>query len=297
MASLKSIFDFYENSVKEADEKGFSELYKRATERFFKEVEDKESLNYNGCIPLTVIDVEYRNGYYIFGMGSNSVVHFHIKECPGWKFGIWWGEPTLNDKEEITKLGGQVFFQYEDEIDKFKPAASDFCFNLYYYPNNCDQMSEWPTIKSINYVRKYPIHAWAKHYCGYDYNYEYIPTIRIFWEYAKYRFRKTKDKIIFNYLDRSVIRYIEKHIIPTIYEGEAFIHDCGEYCSPRYDIQCKVPDDTPDEDVGCFGLDDKGLDKLLKRNQKIAKRLAFKYYFNPVHNDITFYRGKDFPKE
>ena len=76
---LEVLKDLYDDSVKEADASGLSEIYKANTEALFKE------------LPYSIEDIEYLDGYFIFGFGTNSVVHFHIKECPGWKFGIWWG--------------------------------------------------------------------------------------------------------------------------------------------------------------------------------------------------------------
>lgn len=74
---LEALKDFYEDSVKKADASGSSEVYKANTEALFKE------LHYS------IEDIEYLDGYFLFGFGTNSVIHFHIKECPGWKFGIW----------------------------------------------------------------------------------------------------------------------------------------------------------------------------------------------------------------
>ena len=76
---LEALKDFYEESVKEADANRSPEIHKANTEALFKE------------LPYSIEDIEYLDGYFIFGFGTNSVVHFHIKECPGWKFGIWWG--------------------------------------------------------------------------------------------------------------------------------------------------------------------------------------------------------------
>ena len=74
----------------------------------------------NNLIPT---DIEFGNGYFIFEMGDDSVVHFHVKGCKGWKFGMW-----INTGNEDNII--QYFAQYEDNIDKFKPSRSSFCENV-----------------------------------------------------------------------------------------------------------------------------------------------------------------------
>ena len=71
------ILKMYENQVKEADKSGDPEKLKRCADLFFKCV-NAEMEDY----PVTFEDIEYLDGYYIFGYGTNTIVHFHIKECP-----------------------------------------------------------------------------------------------------------------------------------------------------------------------------------------------------------------------
>lgn len=78
----------------------------------------KDILKYLEAHGLHPVDVQYGNGYFIFEHGKDMVIHFHIKECKGWKFGIWW---NLDGKKNFD-----FFTQFEQTIDKFKPAASLF---------------------------------------------------------------------------------------------------------------------------------------------------------------------------
>lgn len=76
----------------------------------FKELRDEN---------LIPTDISFGNGYFIFAMGEDSVVHFHIKGAKGWLFGMW--IDTSSEEDAI-----QFFAQYEETIDKFKPSRSTF---------------------------------------------------------------------------------------------------------------------------------------------------------------------------
>lgn len=53
----------------------------------------------------------FRDGYFVFYFGGNSVCHFGLKELPDWTFGIW-----------LTEKYPQFFGEHNDLIDKFKPS-------------------------------------------------------------------------------------------------------------------------------------------------------------------------------
>ena len=128
---FESIVELYTESVKKADVVGLSEVYKQATEIVFEGLKERFPFG------LNITDVEYLDGYFIFGHGTNSVVHFHIEETPGWKYGIWWSPISKNTKEGeeddenaeyyTDRVHCSIFAQYEEEIDKFKPSASMVC--------------------------------------------------------------------------------------------------------------------------------------------------------------------------
>jgi hypothetical protein len=68
---------------------------------------------------LHVKDVTWLTGYFVFELGEDSVVHFHIKELKGWKFSVWFNEGF-----------SELFWQYDKDIDKFKPSASYFAHKI-----------------------------------------------------------------------------------------------------------------------------------------------------------------------
>ncbi len=74
---------------------------------------------------LTIVDETWCNGYFIFEFGEDSVIHFKVKEVKGWLFGIW-----FNREYDGEEPKDQLFWQYERDIDKFKPSASVFLIEI-----------------------------------------------------------------------------------------------------------------------------------------------------------------------
>lgn len=122
---MQALFEMYDAQVAEHDKAGYAQKFKDCTDLFFKDV--GEHWHFEEA-PIHFTDVEYLDGYFLFGMGTNSVIHFHVAECPGWKFAIWWETPEDKDDDDI--ITGQFFTQYEETIDKFKPSRSDMCIKI-----------------------------------------------------------------------------------------------------------------------------------------------------------------------
>lgn len=105
-----------------------------------------EALEANGFHPT---DIEFGNGYFIFEHGKDMVVHFHLKECKGWKFGIWW---NIEGEKEFD-----FFAQYERDIDKFKPSASTLKLDR-------EPLDDWNmkyVVQICRFIKKHPYRAWA----------------------------------------------------------------------------------------------------------------------------------------
>jgi hypothetical protein len=65
-----------------------------------------------------VININIGNSYYLFDLGEEAVVHFKIKKCKRWLFGLWIVDIGNNN----TRLS--LFGEHEDYIDKFKPTQT-----------------------------------------------------------------------------------------------------------------------------------------------------------------------------
>ena len=75
-----------------------------------------------------IVDSRWVNSYFIFETGEDSIVHFKVKQCNGWLFGVWFinGNDDTPDKRRF-----ELFGQPENCIDKFKPSRSYFLYTSY----------------------------------------------------------------------------------------------------------------------------------------------------------------------
>lgn len=274
---FKFMLDFYNESVKDADSIGMADVFKKTTEDLFALL--KTDYKTWGGGELTITDVEYLDGYYIFGFGTNSVVHFHIKETPGWKYGIWW-EPIEtkesteeNPSYETDILRCQIFTQYEEEIDKFKPSASrissEFIVSLGHpIRANVDEI-----VRNIKFIHDEPYLAFYREMHWTNYNFKHVSrkeAKRYFFKNKNETVRMEKIKII---NDKQMLKTAYTILNPLIDVGDCYIIDRGECWSPRYEIVMRnVLDD--ELDTGWYGLYD--VLGELNFNAKFAKKLIDK---------------------
>lgn len=227
---------------------------KRWTKQIIKHLEA------NGFHP---VDVQYGNGYFVFEHGRDMVVHFHVKECKGWKFGIWWNV----DGEKAFDF----FTQYERDIDKFKPSASTLV-------KETIPLEDWDLkylVEMCRFIKKHPYRAWALDQSYASDIWEWGTLDGCLKEYWKrwwidsVRYPRVHEKLTREYLKivRSVttICLVNPKIIDSNEDGWA--------CSPRFHIVC---DDAMSEELqpGHYAIDfEKELNGwLLKKIKKYNKK-------------------------
>ena len=289
---LDGIREIYDESVREADKQGYADAYKKCAELFCENVNKEYALKEN---PVHFSDIEYLDGYFIFGHGTNSVVHFHVDECQGWKFGIWWNKRE-GDNDAFT---GEFFAQFEETIDKFKPSRSEICGSI--QVNIDSSMSYSCRVgELIRFIRDEPYLAFCRDYNGWDYNTKYHSREEAEAEYRKYReYRENKVKYT-SMMDEKILQYVTDRVLPVFHNAE--IIDRGSSWSPRYDVVAPFSDNT--DIVGEPGLYDwfdkedeegqeilAGYKALLDEAQGYADKYEF-FYFRPIHNLIMFYEDK-----
>lgn len=298
---LEAISNMYKEIVAEQDAKGFAEVYAKATPALFKAMKKDAGLD------LHFEDVEYLDGYFIFGYGTNSVVHFHVKEAPGWLFGIWWSpiptketENEEEDKQEYRKdkIHCQVFFQFEKEIDKFKPTAStfsrEFDFNL--EKGEAETLALFDLQKDIAFLVKEPYLAFYREMHWIDFNHEYVSREKA----KRYWDRHWKEKEKRRQLDllnaREMYGFYQSLIKDFVETGDAFIYDRGESIDPRYEVVIRnIKLDNGEylgEENGFYYLFDvcddgtKEDEKLYKRKvRECAKRYRSRFYYDNPFSD------------
>lgn len=209
---------------------------RRWTKKALKHLED------NGLHPT---DVQYGDGYFIFPHGKDMIVHFHIKECKGWRFGIWW---NIEGEVEFD-----FFAQYERDIDKFKPAASTLVIERV-------TLADWSLdeiVTMCRFIKRHPYRAWMAdtRYRGKIWNWEllngcFVKYWKAWWELSvadPWVHKKAYKKYL-----KLVQRIVDSCLVnPRIKDN----NEGGWRCSPRYEVVCDgfINDDV--EKSGTYSID------------------------------------------
>lgn len=292
-AALAQIFH---KQVKKYDKSRCADRLKQCTEALF------ESVNHNYELedqPVTITDIEYRDGYFIFGMGTNSVVHFRIEECPGWLFAVWWDVPDKKDpKDRIT---GTFFCQFEATIDKFKPSRSEITAKVTVaFPEGANQYCEcWEVSKAIRFIRDEPYLAFCRDYNGWDYNEEYHTREEAEAKYHKWKTYHDSETAWTSQMNERVLSFVREKVIPHLVFRNATIKDRGECWSPRFEVVAPFEDnkDIVDEPgyYRWFADDDQDGQKiceefhqLIQECSAIGDEKEF-FWFAPLDDSIACY--------
>jgi len=237
---FKTLRDIYKDGVDKENGYGYSNVYKRATKRFLDEV--SEYCNEYGHFNINIVDLVYEDGYFICGMGKNSVVKFRVKEVPGFLFGIWWDhdEGVKYDKTKDGKISGKLFAQYEDDIDKFKPSRSKFLveFEVRWIGGKSILFTEnaYDAYRMIRFMVEEPDLSWARHHFGWNYNWEYHTREEAEEEKKKYIEFKEREEIVTAELNERCVSAVRNALSDEIEAGVTKILDSGDHCNPRYEI-------------------------------------------------------------
>lgn len=293
---LEAIKKIYDKGVKEGNKKGFADKFKLAMKTFEKTI--KKDIN------VTFDKVEYLDGYFIFGMGNNSVVHFKLKETPGWKYGIWWDIPEkYYDKESKKRVlpdyvKGAFFAQYEENIDKFKPSASTISCDFTLVPGESHSYL-FEISRNIKFIMNEPYLAFCRDACYNDYNHEYLSRRKAKKIYKNWRKEKETKVKWTKVLDNKFINFVKKMFNEEFKNGNILIVDTGENCSPRYEL-CAKHSYYSDLEERCYDLftdDDKEMenkwDKKIDKFEKIAENHKA-YWFRPFNKVLCVVSDKKF---
>ena len=219
------------------------------------------------------VDVQYGNGYFIFEHGKDMVIHFHIKELKGWKFGIWWnldGEKTFD-----------FFTQYERDIDKFKPSASALVVE-----DAC--LEDWrlkDIVQICKFIKKHPYRAWA---IDQTWGRDIWEWDTIEWAFKDYWLRWWRDSVryprVHEKMTKRYLKLVTSICNICLVDYEIIDGNTGGWISsPRFHIVC---DDAAGEELEMgkhYWLDFKQelpdwlLKKIARYNKKM-KKLGEKYW-------------------
>lgn len=225
----------------------FAAIYKEAAEVFFNSLATEAD---SWSRTITVEDVEYLNGYFIFDFGENTVVHFHIKETPGWKYGIWFNLVRKNSTNRKyaryykDRFECRVFAQYEEEINKFKPSRSTICETIPLSIINgkveiaaMDKLMDFEG--QVDFIHSEPYLAFYRDMHSADFNQKHITKAKAKAYFEKYFEEKRARQAVRKQNDEEILAFYKDLLKDDVAAGNCFIWDCEECCSPRYDIVMK----------------------------------------------------------
>ena len=233
---------------------------RKLVESLFKQIEN--DLGYH------IIDTQYGNCYFIVeSKEPDTICHFHIKELPGYLFGIWnicrydtiqyEVENNLSlwsDNLHISSKSQLIFFtQYEKEIDKFKPSRSGMVTGLkrITYKKNNKLAIEWDIDELelvLSYMKKHKYKAYVNIYNENKFVYKEYSSFKCFRSYYKHKWNRFTTNIK-NNLKLKIQIYKSKKLVRRLKDVYYYILNYRENCYPRIHIIVRR---KPDIDIDTF---------------------------------------------
>ena len=233
---------------------------RKLIESLFKQIE--RDLGYH------IVDEQYGNCYFIIeSKEPDTICHFHIKELPGYLFGIWnicrydtikyelennltlWSDNLhINSKSELI-----FFTQYEKEIDKFKPSRSGMVTGLrrITYTEDNKSVTEWDIDELevvLKYMKKHKYKAYVNIYNENKFVYKEYSSFKCFRSYYKHKWNRFTTNIK-NNLKLKIQIYKSKKLVRRLKDVYYYILDYRENCYPRIHIIVRR---KPDIDIDTF---------------------------------------------
>lgn len=253
-------------------------------------------------------DKVFGNCYFIFEGEDNSVCHFHIKEIPGFLFGLWSTcrfdtikyqikhngvGHTWADSLDISPLSEIVFFtQYERDLDKFKPSRSGFVTGLFRQVweegpdfEHREIKEDWEDYELeaiLDYMKKHPIRS--AEYSGMQTRYIWHDDrsgLRIFFTWVKDWYYHWKYEFK-DWLAHKINIFVSKRLVKHLKSFYYLIEDKGENWTPRLDIYIRRKENVDLENI-C--VEQKYIDKF---DDKWFNRVPlYQYDIDITDNHLT----------
>ena len=285
---------------------------RKLIESLFKQIE--KELGYH------IVDKQFGNCYFIVeSKEPDTICHFHIKELPGYLFGIWnicrydtiqyEVENNLSlwsDNLHISSKSELIFFtQYEKEVDKFKPSRSGMVTGLrrITYKEDNKLITEWDIDELevvLKYMKKHKYKSYVNIYNENKFVYRELSGITCFKIYYKDKW----NRFITNIKDTLKLKiqiYKSKKLIKKLKDVYYYILDYGENCYPRIhiivrrkpniDIDTFIDNintlqkfDYDNTDISVFWMDKDISERLNKKERQEDKDLLKR--FNDIQSNL-----------
>lgn len=243
---------------------------------------------------FTLKTVKYGDGYFFMYLGQHSVCHFTLEETPEWTYAIW-----------LSKEGFDLFGEYDDFIDKFKPSRT--------YINCGEDVEKFLTIANgiITQPKLYIVDAltggnaskpFEKVQDGDTIVYEGYQVVREFNEETKIWDIYKRDESITQeaYVQKEYEEYMGRRLkreqeeaddrkyafdffkdLPNLFEGVKAVgvidgNRDGWDCSPRYKLRILISEEMPlEQEEELFEELDKGIHKKSYSDDKKTYEHSF----------------------
>lgn len=234
---------------------------KEASEKIFTYLRDNH---------FEPININYKNSYFVFDMGENSVVSFSIKGLHNWQFGMWVDTNENNNGDEKTPVV-QFFCQHTLNIDKFKPSRSFFLqeFELSEVKSNNPWL--YPLLPMLKTIKNHPFVSFAmdgyggQYYEGSYFLYYLRERAYNIQEFIKNWWKNFSTKLWHG----SKIWFLKRYNIVN----NVILYDYGTNTSPRYEMRIhfnKISNDIYEQE----DVEIKMLDKWFTKNYYSNMSLA-----------------------
>lgn len=285
---------------------------RKLIESLFKQIE--KDLGYH------IVDKQFGNCYFIVeSKEPDTICHFHIKELPGYLFGIWnicrydtiqyevennlslWSDNLhINSKSELI-----FFTQYEKEVDKFKPSRSGMVTGLrrITYEEDDKLITEWDIDELeavLNYMKKHKYKAYVNIYNENKFVYKEYSSFKCFRSYYRHKWNRFTTNIK-NNLKLKIQIYKSKKLVRRLKDVYYYILDYGENCYPRIhiivrrkpniDIDTFIDNintlqkfDYDNTDISVFWMDKDISERLNKKERQEDKDLLKR--FNDIQSNL-----------
>lgn len=199
------------------------------------------------------VNIKYEDGYFLFDMGEDSVVHFDIKGLRNWKFAMW----IMESEKNKNNFNIRFFCRHKLDLDKFKPSRSFFLEEMELSQDELESSDIHDTLKyscdidrMLKTIKKHPFVSFYM-----DWNSSYYSDESYILYYFKCKVnnikRKTKEwvkdmfpKIIFGFKAWFIKKYkVVDYVVLKDMNTEDF------KISPRYNFHIHFKKISENEDI------------------------------------------------
>ena len=232
-------------------------------------------------------NVKHLDGYFIFEMGKNSVLHFELRDCPGWNFGVWWSETKEKDI-----ISGEFFAQYNQYINKFKPSDSEIRSKILIVLSSLPGDDIFDMLANLCFIRKHPYLARFKDLTGTNFNYTYTSKLKAFLYVLKDDIMTKYRHYLKNKVFNKYKKLINKAMLDEYKDCEFILKD-DENCSPRFEMY--IPQSQCGLELGYYG-DVFEKNKNVKYFERLKKFCDKHYIWGMYEEDFHVIKDKEFGK-